>query len=760
MSKRRLSMIIKFQKIIKKKGGENMKKLMLIGLIIVLFAFFSIPTFIFADTGDASDAKGEDGTSQYYMNPDDSQYTEVPSSENDYMEVYCIDETIGLTSGDNAYIQTNTNVSDELIANGENPDNAEAVEIMATTATGATNKINQEVVWEFLNNNNTYNVHSLSTNEKNIALAVENAVLALATAYNDLPANNNGTTADDITLQAFMETEGINAIQVILDDPSTFIDETTGITDNTFTAEVVMENPLVPGVTDGTNGVLASGTKTVFWYILEGSYNVSFAENSLLTQTTSQMTDVTDSNGDHDGKSNVPYYFYWWGSGYPEWEEMSVNIGACVDIDMDAKIDKEVGQELNDFNAHANVVENDGGFVDPITGEIIIAEQAIPVPAVDTFVPSNLDVDYYNAGKVLLAYRYCIDDYKWYYSSTNKDVPSAYHDILAGDRWYDGDYDNDWVNGAPSITLPAGYYDQGNQGGSSDFWYKEDNKSKVYTGSNRDKPQITLYPDPYYQRFTIESYNEPCSSASQFMSRWLDFIVNKTETGSVPALPVDNAIYSATYVPSSVADPYDPGRLINTYPYVTVFSATTGASGTPGAAKFMNLPWGKYSIIETFAPAGYTLDLVPKEVSIGGDSIFDPLPPELYGFIDVTDDPIPGPGPTPTPGGGGGAVAGLTGGTLQVLAFTGIDPNIPIAGGSAVIAGLAMLIVTLRRRADARIPSQLRFIKIDSVTGKPVPGAKCNIYNNGGRLVETITTGPDGWADVTLQNRGTYTVKG
>ena len=52
---------------------------------------------------------------------------------------------------------------------------------------------------------------------------------------------------------------------------------------------------------------------------------------------------------------------------------------------------------------------------------------------------------------------------------------------------------------------------------------------------------------------------------------------------------------------------------------------------------------------------------------------------------------------TPTGGGGTITVAGLTEG-LQVLAFTGIDPIIPISGGSALVAGLAMLVASLRRR--------------------------------------------------------------
>ena len=44
------------------------------------------------------------------------------------------------------------------------------------------------------------------------------------------------------------------------------------------------------------------------------------------------------------------------------------------------------------------------------------------------------------------------------------------------------------------------------------------------------------------------------------------------------------------------------------------------------------------------------------------------------------------------------AAALTTPGVIQVLAFTGMDPIIPISGGSAVIAGLALLIASLRRR--------------------------------------------------------------
>ena len=63
------------------------------------------------------------------------------------------------------------------------------------------------------------------------------------------------------------------------------------------------------------------------------------------------------------------------------------------------------------------------------------------------------------------------------------------------------------------------------------------------------------------------------------------------------------------------------------------------------------------------------------------------------------------------------------------------------------------------KMTDTRMPGQLRLTKTDSVTGLPVAGATYNIYDSGSNLVEVITTGSDGWATVTLQNWGTYTVK-
>ena len=58
-------------------------------------------------------------------------------------------------------------------------------------------------------------------------------------------------------------------------------------------------------------------------------------------------------------------------------------------------------------------------------------------------------------------------------------------------------------------------------------------------------------------------------------------------------------------------------------------------------------------------------------------------------------------------------VAGLTdkGGIVQALGFTGLDPIIPISGGAAIIAGLAMSMSTLRRRRYKNRNDGLEFIE-------------------------------------------------
>jgi hypothetical protein len=139
--------------------------------------------------------------------------------------------------------------------------------------------------------------------------------------------------------------------------------------------------------------------------------------------------------------------------------------------------------------------------------------------------------------------------------------------------------------------------------------------------------------------------------------------ITLTKTDSVTGLPVAGAEYWV----------YNAGG-------THVETLITGPDGSVTVSGFI---WGTYSVKEINAPAGYLVDPASYPLTIGATA--------TRVFISVQDTPAGGGTTTIT-------VAGLTEGGIQVLAFTGIDPIIPIAGGSALMAGIAMLIASLIRR--------------------------------------------------------------
>lgn len=680
-----------------------MKKALIIGISIALIAFFSVPAMMFAEPGDHSNAEGTTPDGQYYMDPLDKDYRDppecLPKWDDEFLPVYCLDEDIRFDPCGFEYVETNINVSDELIANGEDPNNAVAVEIMATTATGASNKVNQDVVWALIT--------SLTGKEKveycdlqDDGKDVYDAVLALAEEYNDL-LNDGDPLNDPESIDAFLADKGVNDIYILMNPEGVKFIEPNGTANNEFIAVAIMPAPLVPGITDGGKvDPVAEGedptenlppfedAKPVFWYILEGSYNVSFCPDKLVTSTIAPMFDYKDDGdgmngidndgdgiiaGDSFGASIVNYYFYWWGDGYPEFEEMNVRLGACVDIDEDKCIDLEKkGGVLCDFNKYANVVKvsycgDPDGHVIKTCGTI--DEGLNEVPAVKTYVPKNKDIDYFDSGKLIMRFKKGQDG-----------KCSAYHDVLIGDRWWCCGYEGDhWVNGAPAVTIPAGFY--------SFDWYREETKCQAWTWPLCWKCAFTYHPEPYYQRFVIESYSEPCAEASEFYSRWLTFTANKTN--SATGQPVADAVYGLTY---------NNGRTEpNSYPYGTFFMATTQSNGN---AVFQNLPWGIYKLQEISAPAGFYIDPNIYWVKVAGKYNGNPDIPiagggdeDAWGFINVKDNPIPRPGPGPGP-----SPTVTVAGTVEVLAFTGLNPVIPISGASVALSGLGLFVASLIRR--------------------------------------------------------------
>jgi len=603
-----------------------MKKFLVFGVVVALLIFFTVPSMLFSETGDEYEWSGtEDG--QYTLDiedPDDGD--DEPDTD-----VFCIDDEVTLDYGDDAYTETDTMVSDELQTEGGNFDgppldetSAEAVEIITTTATGASNEDNQEAVWDIIEGDSS---PSGSEVEK-----IVDAVKTIADGFVSSGENVNGD--DGSSLQEYLDEENINEVVVTLDD-SELVDENGDY--NEFEATAVMENPLVPEVTDQG--------KIVYWYILDDSYNVSFSETDLVTETTSVMTDKVDAEGgededddgrdeadDHYGEATIPYYFYWWGEGYPEFEEMNAEIGACVDIDEDGEIDKEdIGAEgesdLDEFKENMEVVktvenpeyddsQDPGPYNSEHKVEMVMDDKGTPeteddepvinpdtgYPQVETEMPDNVDIDLRNAGKVLTA------NVEGYWETVL--VQEGYWENVLVQEGYmenvlvqEGYRECEWV----WIWWP--------------FWGYEDCKwhPPVYDEIWHDPVYEEIWHDPVYednwvepelyQRFAIESYSEPCDIDSQFYSAWGSFELEKldSETGD----PIEGAQFTLTYQSGQT---YEPS--------VTVYNITTGADGKVSIA---DLPWGTWELEEVAPVTGYFPNDTKYDILIGGTALFGEL---------------------------------------------------------------------------------------------------------------------------------------
>jgi len=322
-----------------------MKKFLIIGLIVMMVTFFTLPALAFAET-----PVEPDPDIYTYTGVDDGQMTMDLSNDNNCeplpdTDVLCIDPGTLPNDDPNAYSDTGDFVSEvlagELNNDGETitDEQAAAVEIIAISATGASDSDNQAAVEDIIEGDTP----PAGSDVEKIVDAAE----GISADYVDAKELD-----DSLTVPEFLDDENVNELVVTLDaDP--LVDPIT-LDTNTFEATAIMENPLVPEVTDQN--------KVTYWYLLEGSYNVSFSPTDLVTETTSFMndvkddadevilTDVTDEktiDNDGDGTitddsyglATVPYFFYWWGAGFPQYEEMQVNMFAWVDIDEDTKLD-------------------------------------------------------------------------------------------------------------------------------------------------------------------------------------------------------------------------------------------------------------------------------------------------------------------------------------------------------------------------------------------------------------------------------------
>jgi len=680
-----------------------MKKLIIFFTVVVMVIFFSIPSTLLAETGD-----------QYtYAGEDNGQYQVDITGDGDYepdTNVYCIDDEIYLSEENSAYEETDSFVSDVMQNDGEGGNlgpgidevNAIAVEILATTASGGTGGENQEAVWDIISNDLD------ETSDENSQI-IANAAMEVAEKFVNLPENNDDDETNDVSLQEFLDNENINELKIVLDsDP--LVDPATMDT-NTFEAEAIMENPLVPTITDEG--------KTVFWYIMEGSYNVSFSETDLVLTASSTMSnklddadaeDTVDNDGDGDiigdnyGYSSIRYYYYWWGEGYPEFEEMNVNLFAWVDIDEDCKLDIQDiatstgndpdGDVVGDFiNSHRVIATQDNPDYDntqpsgPYNSPHIIVDEnndgiadTIPITGIVDF---EMDVHKQVGGKVLEA--------------EPKEIKTKNDDVCSNGYWHNDHY---WKcrghNHSGYSNTPKcdnGYFTWG-------FWGWYWNCCGHDHSGAHEKYTYTYKP---YQRFVIQSYDEPFAGASQSYEARGSFEFIKTDSST--GLPVAGATYLLSYTGGQTFEPD-----------VKEFVLVTDADGK---ASVSGLPWGTYTLQETSAPAGYLVDPNVYTYHIGGNALFvEDDSNVLDAYDEVTNDPIPPVPPVPPSNGGGEtflSTAGITeesegGGGIQVLGiqvlgiqelpFTGTHYIIMLIGVSMIITACTILAVMRKRQTS------------------------------------------------------------
>jgi hypothetical protein len=423
----------------RKERKMIMKKVLLTGLIVLLLAFFAIPAFMFADEGDATtwvgidpdqEQQGVPGTTagQYLIGDNNDSLND---SENDGdTEVFCIDGDKYLVTGVDKYIITNIDISDEIVGESDlegglnvvTPAEAIAAEILATTATGATAVEDQVAMWQFTGDNPSSfsamaDPRTSETSQEGHVQAIIANVEALANEYVTLTGYSSLNPNPAPTLDAFMENKKINTIEVTVEQDNTIFD-----VGGKGTAIATMENPLVPEITDAG--------KDVYWYILAGSFNISFSPTSLVFKTNSKApaagtdptkmndvdanaNDLTDptaagyvaSKADNYGEAKVDYYYFWWGlADYPQ-DTMGINLYAWADIDKDAKFD------FIDLSNENPAGDTDGNSVDNFTGgfQVVngILEDAVTGDKYVDYVSlkSSIDWDIHEieGGKVVIA---------------------------------------------------------------------------------------------------------------------------------------------------------------------------------------------------------------------------------------------------------------------------------------------------------------------------------------------------------------------
>ena len=158
-----------------------------------------------------------------------------------------------------------------------------------------------------------------------------------------------------------------------------------------------------------------------------------------------------------------------------------------------------------------------------------------------------------------------------------------------------------------------------------------------------------------------------------------------TQYGGIGVVKTDTAA-PATTLAGAVYDVVDTNGIV---------VANIGPTAADGTAAVGDLLAGDYTLVETTAPAGYTLDATPVPVTVT---------PGAPVIVSLSDAKVP----STTPGGGTGDTGGSVGGVGDTsgtgaaeLAETGSD-TAPFLGGAAALLAVGGLLLALSRRRMRR----------------------------------------------------------
>jgi len=668
-----------------------MKKMVILTIVLALAVMLAFPAVLFAEEGDANSTIGvreQSGQAGQYILGDKDSGTPQPSDTiNDNSnaernngsidgatgdgdtEVYCIDGDTAWDTGKDKYTLTDIDVSDELAGEAAQKDDddkdgiiystdknrtapasndptddvgnplktdgiidpveAEAIEILSKEATGATSVEDQESVWLETGDN----IHNRGNAARKTA--VTEAAEKLATEFLQLAVNNDADPDNDMTLDEFLDSKEINEIDVTVEQDKTIFDAASP---NPGTATAIMENPLVPGITDEG--------KEVYWYILGGAFNISFAPDELITQASSLdhsdgtnatvMNDMEDDNdgentADNDGDGNIAddnygiatinyYYFHWGLDEYPE-GTMGINLYAWVDVDGDSLFDivdvdpgkaadgqDPDGDVVGEFQENHQIVQTE----DDGSGKQGVKTDAGGNVETEPFSTEQMDIHKIEGGKAVLG---------------NDDLTAA--------------EEND-----PMIILPR-----------SD------------EGSDR---RVTR------QRFSTIAYDEPYDDDPIYFGT----VVIKVDELDVG---LQGAVFGVFDNAGASGDPLE-----------TITSDENGHVSTAG------LLWegsgNTYYIKEISAPAGYSINNTIFEIFLSGQGVSVTVPGDeesgnLPFIVENTKATPEGPEDPEDPEEPGDPEDQDTPeGKITVLAFTGMTISVPLSGLFLVLISMGILL--------------------------------------------------------------------